>query len=241
MEQTGNERGTLDRQVTRLVNPIATAVADAVVAATRRRLLDALGPLLSVLRTLEADGVVPAASVDNGLVQPSPVPTASARKAPIPSAPAKPARVRKAAVRKVVSPATSAVRAPVPVSSADNGPVRQANVASASTREAPVPAHELMAAPAPVHADIVPPANAKQPRQDRTGSPDSSMCIALEFLRTRPDGATGAEVRDYCHTKGIQNRDTTGKALTRLREGGFIRLDGGDHRWHIVEARDRAA
>lgn len=77
----------------------------------------------------------------------------------------------------------------------------------------------------------------QQARRAQTGFTGTSTAGVIEFMRLHADrgGVLGAQILDYLQAeKGVENRETARKAVTRTREMGFIRKDA-QNRWHATD------
>ncbi|MGY6249698.1 hypothetical protein ACXIUS_19420 [Bosea thiooxidans] len=77
----------------------------------------------------------------------------------------------------------------------------------------------------------------QQARRAQTGFTGTSTAGVIEFMRLHADrgGVLGAQILDYLQAeKGVENRETARKAVTRTREMGFIRKDV-QNRWHATD------
>lgn len=77
----------------------------------------------------------------------------------------------------------------------------------------------------------------QQARRVQTGFTGTSTAGVIEFVRANATkaGVLGSEILDYLQQqKGVENRETARKAITRTREMGFIRKDA-QNRWHATD------
>ena len=77
----------------------------------------------------------------------------------------------------------------------------------------------------------------QQVRRVQTGFTGTSTAGVIEFVRANATkaGVLGSEILDYLQQqKGVENRETARKAITRTREMGFIRKDA-QNRWHATD------
>ena len=240
-EALDNPRDRLERDVTRLLDTIATAVADAVGEATRRRLHDALGPALSILGALDTKALLPLVSPDDAHVQPPSVPQAldtdghdvphRVDDALFTAADVRPAADADAAV--VPAPANDVLVPPAPV----------ARMPDPGAPAAPARADDAGVHPAVVQQFDVPAAPVEAGGQnDAIPARVSTSEIILRFLTEHPGGAAWGALLDHCRRVVPDVKpDTVRKALTRLRENKIVEKGDDENMWRPVRAIHRAA